>query len=173
MKKNKKLKETSQERKPALKRTIKIIILIILLAVLMMATCSIYSLFKDELKNNTITAIKEVIENEQKEKIKYTIKIKNYEIESATKELIFETEEEAQVEYNRYEIINKYERREIGLELKNKKLILTMPESQLLQDIEYMQDKITIIIKNEEEKEILDQEVLKKCLKEQGYEVKD
>lgn len=166
MKKNRK---ENKPRKKAIKRSILLIFLFLIIAFI---TLSVYFTFKDVKKTNSITATKIVTENEQEQKIKYTIKIKNYEIQSAIKELTFKTKEEAQQEYNRYEIINAYERREIGLELKGKKLILTMPIKQLTQDIEWNENKIIIQTKNGQEIETIDQIELKKCLIDQGYEIK-
>lgn len=169
MKKNKQEKE--KNKRP--KRIKRIILLIILLFILILSAYAIYSIFKDELKNNTIIAIKETIEDEQQQEIKYIIKIKNYEIESAIKEITFKSKQEAQSEYNRYEIINEYEERKLGLNQKGKKLKLLMPENELLQDIECSQDKIIVVTKNGEEKEIINQEELKKCLIEQGYKIEN
>lgn len=171
MKKGRKEKQY-KENKPV-KRTIKRSALVIFLFILIaFVVFSIYCTFRDVKKFNTIKATKILTENGQEQKIKYTIKIKNYEIQSAIKEFTFKTKEEAQAQYNRYEIINAYERREIGLELKGKKLILTMPIKQLIQDIEWNENKIIIQTKNGQEKETIDQIELKKCLIDQGYEIK-
>lgn len=168
MNKNKKV-----EKKPKAKRIIKSIFLIILLFIIAVVSYSIYLTYQRRQGNNTIIAIKEIIEDEQTKEIKYTIKIKDYLIENAIKEIKFETEEQAQLEYERYEIINKYERRKIGLELKRKKLTLTMSETQLLQDIEYNTRIIkTMTFENGEKIEIIDQQELKDCLKNQGYTIK-
>lgn len=165
MKKNKKV-----EKKP--KKIIKAIFLITILFILAVVSYSIYLTSQERKGNNTIIAIKEITENEQTQKITYTIKIKDYNIESAIKEIKFETEEQAQAEYYKYEILNKYERREIGEELKGKKLILTMPENQLLQDIECNTNRKLIITESGEEVEIIDQQELKDSLKKQGYTIK-
>ena len=171
MKKNRKEKQYKENKsvKKIIKRSVLLIFLVILIA---FTVFSIYCTFRNVKKSNTIIATKIVTENEQEQKIKYTIKIKNYEIQSAIKELTFKTKEEAQAQYNRYETINLYERREIGLELKGKKLILTMPIKQLTQDIEWNENKIIIQTKNGQEKETIDQIELKKCLIDQGYEIK-
>lgn len=168
MKKNKKV-----EKKPKVKRIIKSIFLIILLFIIAVVSYYIYLTSQERKGNNTIIAIKEITENEQTQKITYTIKIKDYNIESAIKEIRFEDKEQAQLEYNKYEIINKYERREIGLELKGKKLTLTMPENQLLQDIEYNTRIIkTMTFENGEKIEVIDQQELNDSLKNQGYTIK-
>lgn len=150
------------------------ILILIMLLILILVGYFIFDLLKsnDEYKNTKIIAIKEITENAQTQKITYTIKIKDYLIETATKEIKFETKEQAQLEYNRYEIINKYERREIGLELKGKKLTLTMPETQLLQDIEFNTKRKIIVTESGEEIEFIDQQDLKDCLKNQGYTIK-
>lgn len=168
MKRNKKV-----EKNPKAKRIIKSIFLIILLFIIAVVSYYIYLTSQERTGNNTIIAIKEITEDKQTKEIKYTIKIKDYLIETAIKEIKFETEEQAQLEYNRYETINKYERREIGLELKRKKLTLTMPETQLLQDIEYNTRIIkTMTFENGEKIEIIDQQELKDCLKNQDYTIK-
>lgn len=172
MKKNRKVEKIDKEKKSVLKRIIKSIFLIILIFVLLITIGTIYSMFNNKLKNNTIIATKTIIEDGQEQKIKYKIRIKDYVIESAIKEITFKTAEEAKSELGRYEMINIYERREIGLEAKNKKLILTMPIEQLLQDIEYTKDKIFIKTEDGEEKETIEQDELKKCLINQGYEIK-
>lgn len=149
------------------------ILIIILLLILILVGYFIFNALRNNSEANTkIIAIKEITENERTQKITYTIKIKDYLIETATKEIKFKTKEQAQLEYNRYEIINKYERREIGLELKGKKLTLTMPETQLLQDIEFNTKRKIIVTENGEEIEFIDQQDLKDCLKNQGYTIK-
>lgn len=149
------------------------ILIIILLLILIFVGYFIFNALRNNSEANTeIIAIKEITENEQTQKITYTIKIKDYLIETATKEIKFETEEQAQLEYNRYETINKYERREIGLELKGKKLTLTMPETQLLQDIECNIESKIIVTESGEEIEFIDQQDLKDCLKNQDYTIK-
>ena len=47
-----------------------------------------------------------------------------------------------------------------------------MPEEQLLQDIEYSKDKIFVKTGDGKEKETIEQDELKKCLINQGYEIK-
>ena len=47
-----------------------------------------------------------------------------------------------------------------------------MPIKQLIQDIEWNENKIIIQTKNGQEKETIDQIELKKCLIDQGYEIK-
>lgn len=159
-----------------MKKKGKRIILLIILVILMLIIA--YFAF-DILKNNSkqedtkIVATKIVEENKQKEITTYIIKIKDYNIESIIKEIIFETEEEAKLEYNKYETINKYEQRGIGLELKKEKLILTMPEKQFKYDIEYKEEySTTVITQLGEQKEIINQEKVKELLLQQGYEIK-
>lgn len=153
----------------------KIVILIIAIILIIVGVFTFFILNNIEKNKNTkIIATKVLItEYGQEQQIKYTIKIKDYDMQSAVKEITFKTEQEAKLEYDRYEIINKYEKREIGLELKKEKLILTMPEEQFLIDIEYDTENDTAIISQVgKDKTIINQEELKKCLINQGYEVK-
>lgn len=164
------VKQKTQNKKTIWKKIIKVLGIIFILVIALIIAMLIKSILKNETKNNKIVATK--IENEQNIKIKYTIKINDYEIESAIKEIKFETKQEAEAEYNRYKIINKYERREIGLQLKNKKLVLTMPENQLLQDIEYNKEKIITLTDDGREIETINQNELKQCLINKGYIIK-
>lgn len=153
----------------------KIIVLIVLVILILTITYFIFDILKKNTKQEDIkiVATKIVEENRQKEITTYTIKIKDYNIESIIKEIIFETEEKAKSEYNKYEIINEYEQREIGLELNKKKLILTMPEKQFKYDIEYKEEySTTIMTQLGEQKEIINQEKVKELLLQQGYEIK-
>lgn len=153
----------------------KIILVIILLLILIPIGYFIVDLLKsnDEYKNIKIIAIKKITENEQTQKITYTIKIKDYNIESTTKEIKFETKEQAQLEYERYQIINEYENKGWNLQIKNKKITLIMTEEQFKEDIEYdKQNSITYMNTGGEQKEIISQEELTQTLTEQGYTIK-
>lgn len=150
----------------------KIIIAIVIILAIMAIINLVYSIIVGyRMTNKTIVATKSITtEFGTKQEIKYEIKIKNYEIQNILKEITFETEEEAKLEYSRYEIINKYELREIGVELKKKKLIFAMPEKQFKLDINY-KDCNNIIDESEEETRINEEELIK-CLTNQGYEIK-
>lgn len=151
------------------------ILVIILLLILIPIGYFIVDLLKsnDEYKNIKIIAIKKITENEQTQKITYTIKIKDYNIESTTKEIKFETKEQAQLEYERYQIINEYENKGWNLQIKNKKITLIMTEEQFKEDIEYdKQNSITYMNTGGEQKEIISQEELTQTLTEQGYTIK-
>lgn len=172
MKKNKKLENINKESEIKKNKTLKILILILAITIVIITSIFIYlMLFTNKTKNNTITAIKTITtEYGQNQEVKYTIEIKNYKIESVVKEITFQTKEEANLEYNRYQIINEYEVREIGLELNNKKLILTMPDKQFKLDINY-KNRSNLIYEGEEDEQI-NQEELKQCLIEQDYQIK-
>ncbi|MBQ3145322.1 MAG: hypothetical protein IJB90_01890 [Clostridia bacterium] len=164
------MKKEKKNKKTLVKKIIIFILLIILLGIVATLGLIIYSRTTNVKEKNTITATKTI---EETQTIKYIIKIKDYNIQSAIKEITFKTEQEAKSEYNKYEIINEYERREIGLELKKKKLILVMPEKQVLKDIGYNTEIIkTITFENGEKIEIIDQSEIKQCLVNQGYEIK-
>ena len=154
----------------------KIIIAIILLVIILAVAIAgrIYYLkYVDHTKNTKIIATKTVTENEQTKEIKYTVKIKDYDIINVEKEIEFNSKEEAQEEYDRYQIINKYEKRGIQAELKKKKIIITMTEEEFKEDIGYEKEyKIRITTEKGEEKDILDQGFLVLHLQEQGYTIK-
>lgn len=172
MKKSKKIENINKESKSKKNKALKILSLILAIIIVIITSIFIYSmLFTNKTKNNTITAVKTITtEYGQNQEVKYTIKIKDYKLESAVKEITFQTEEEANLEYNRYQIINEYEVREIGLELNNKKLILTMPEKQFKLDINY-KNRSNLIYEGEEDEQI-NQEELKQCLIDQDYQIK-
>ena len=151
----------------------RLIILIVLMIILVIIARSIYSLSNNEEEENTITAIKVIFEeNEQNLDIKCIIKIKDYNIERAIKEITFENEQEAELKYRVYQTVNEYERKGLELELKKKQIIITMTEEQLLQELEYKKQKTITKTENGEEKEIIDQNELKQCLINKGYIIK-
>lgn len=151
----------------------RLIILIVLMIILVIIARSIYSLSNNEEEENTITAIKVIFEeNEQNLDIKCIIKIKDYNIERAIKEITFENEQEAELKYRVYQTVNEYERKGLELELKKKQIIITMTEEQLLQELEYKKQKTIMKTENGEEKEIIDQNELKQCLINKGYIIK-
>lgn len=151
--------------------------LIVLIGVIIFVTAittfmigTIKSINKEE--NCVIVATKDDEENFQNE-IKYKIKIKNYDIESVQKEITFDTEEQAQLEYQRYEIINEFERKNLNVQIKKKKLTIQMTEEQFKEDIEYDEQKnITYINSEGEQKEIMNQEEIINALVKQGYTIK-
>lgn len=151
----------------------RLIILIVLIIILVIIARFIYSLSNNEEEENTITAIKVIFEgNEQNLDIKCIIKIKDYNIERAIKEITFENEQEAELKYRVYQTVNEYERKGLELELKKKQIIITMTEEQLLQELEYKKQKTIMKTENGEEKEIIDQNELKQCLINKGYIIK-
>lgn len=155
------------------KRIILISILIIILMILIFPTLFVL-IFSNTSGTYKVVATKIINEDEQKQKIKYTIKFKNYEIESAIKEIKCNTLEEVQREYSLYKIINDNEDRGFELELKKKTLTVKMNQSQFLKDIEYdeMDDLITVYDENNQTKLIVDQIKMKECLQQQGYLIK-
>lgn len=172
MRKTKKINKINQNNRPKKNRTIKTILLIILLIIIIVGAGLIYSIFKNTNKNNKITAIKTISEDGQNKTIEYTIKIKDYEIINIEKEISFETNEEAQFEYEKYQMINKFERKEIQAQVKKKKVIITMTEGEFKEDIQYEKEyKVMITTKTGEQKEVLDQSFLIKFLRDQGYSV--
>lgn len=112
-------------------------------------------------------------ENELSKDIKYTIRIKNYKIVDIEKEIIFSSKEQAEQEFNRYQIINKSENKNLGVKVKNKKLILTMTEKQFIEDVQYKQEgNVTISAATGERKQVIEQNELVNFLKKEGYNVK-
>ena len=171
--KKKKREKQSKEKKSIFKTIKKSILLLFLLFLIIFIIFFIYCGFIDIEKDNTIIATKVLVtENGQEQKIKYTIKIRNYEIESAIKEIQYEEKIIAKVEYERYETINIAERKGIDLKIKGKKIILNMPEKELREDLEYTKRKLIITTKSGEEKKILEQDEIKRCLLNQGYKIK-
>jgi len=172
MKNNKKLKNINKKSNPKKNKLLKILLLILIIIILLITSNFIYSmLFINKIKNNKIVAVKTITtEYGQNQEVKYIIEIKDYGIEKILKEIKFQTEDEARLEYNRYEIINRCEKREIGIELNKKKLILTMPQEQFELDINY-RGRRDMTYEGEINKRIT-QETLKQYLTDQGYEIK-
>ena len=99
--------------------------------------------------------------------------MKDYEVLNIQKEITFDTEEQAQLEYERYQIINKYERKNLNVQIKKKKLTILMTEDQFREDVEYDESKnIRLIDSTGEQKEIMDQEEIINALVKQGYTIK-
>ena len=72
-----------------------------------------------------------------------------------------------------YETINSCENKGFELELKGKKLIITMPEKTFKEDIQYnVQRDMTLITKDGEQKKVIDIEAVKEALENQGYTIK-
>ena len=157
------------------KLKMKEIVLVVLFTIILIGTLLlILEIKKDDKKNTTILADKIIYaENEVDEKVKYKIQIKNYDIESIQKEITFDTEEQAQLEYERYQIINKYERKNLNVQVKNKKLTILMTEEQFKEDIEYDEQKNIMYINTAgEQKEIMSKEEIINALVKQGYTIK-
>lgn len=160
-----------ERKKQKSKKRIILLSIFIFLIIIIIGIPTLISLTSRDIKGtNKIVATKK----EGTSEIKYKIIMKDYLIEKATKEIKFETKEEAQSEYNTYIKINEYERRNFGLEVKGKKLIITMDQTQVLQDVEYdeMEDLIIIYTENEEKIETVNQDKLKECIQNQGYTIK-
>lgn len=149
--------------------------ILILLIFTIVVVCLLFFVLRNHNKKQSykIIATKVIIQYEQEQIVEYVIEIKDYKIESAVKEITFNTAEEAEAEYKRYEIINECEQRGYNLELKNKKLTVAMPEKQFKMDINY-DDRSNIIMVLEKGKEIsvINQEELKQCLIDQDYQIK-
>lgn len=150
------------------------ILIILLLLILIFVGYFIFNALKNNNEANTkIIAIKEITEDEQTKEIKYTIKIKDYLIETATKEIKFETEEQAQLEYERYQIINAFENKGWNLQIKNKKITIVMTEERFKEDIEYdKQNSTTYINATGEQKEIINKDEIINLLNNQDYTIK-
>ena len=154
------------------KSKVKKIVWVILIVLIVIFSLILTIRKKDE--NKTIIATKTIsYANESEENTKYKIKIKDYDIENIQKEITFDTEEQAQLEYERYQIINKYERKNLNVQINKKKLTILMTEDQFKEDIEYNEQKnITYINSEGEQKEIINQEEIINALIEQGYTIK-
>lgn len=153
---------------------IKKIMLAILMVLILIAISIIILINRENKGNTTIIATKSVSDESKAEKeIKYEIKINDYTIENIEKELTFETKEKAQLEYDKYQIINKYERKNLNVQIKKKKLTILMTEDQFREDVEYDESKnIRLIDSTGEQKEIMDQEEIINALIKQGYTIK-
>lgn len=150
-----------------------IIVVATLVFVLLICIYSYFRSFAKKDENISLTATKSVQENGESYKIKYKIKIKDYIMKSAIKEITFETEEKAQLEYNKYNIINEYERKGYEVQIKNKTLTLNLTQELFIEDIEYdTASNIILVDKNNQETEILNQEEIINALINQGYEIK-
>lgn len=170
MKRQKKVKVESKSSKKK-----KITTIIIISLILIFIGILVLNIVGNNSENNeTIIATKTITEENQiKQDVQYTIKVKDYNIELITKKIVFETEQEAKTEYKRYETTNKFEGTEIGLELKKKELILTIPEKQLKQELEYTNNNnITILTQTGEKREITNIQLIKEKLQQQGYTIK-
>ena len=156
------------------KLKIKKIILAILIVLILIAISIIILINRDNNGNTTIIATKSISDESKAEKeMKYEIKINDYTIESIEKELTFETKEKAQLEYDKYQIINEYERKDINVQIKKKKLLMLMTEDQFKEDIGYDEENnITSMTQTGEQKEIMDQEEIINDLVKQGYTIK-
>lgn len=151
----------------------RMIILIVLAIILLLSIVLVTSLFNGNFKKNTIKAVKIEKNNGIERTIKYEIKINDFDIYEVKKIIKLNSKDNAQTEYERYEFINKYERRNIGLELKEKKLILTMPVDQLKEDIGYdNKNNIIYVSRENEQKEVINQDAIKDALQSQGYTIK-
>lgn len=149
----------------------RIILLSIFIFLIIIGIPTLISLTSRDIKGtNKIVATKK----EETSETKYKIIMKDYLIEKATKEIKFETKEEAQREYDIYIKINEYERRNFGLEVKGKKLIITMDQTQVLQDVGYneMEDLIIMYTDDGEKIETVSQDKLKECIQNQDYTIK-
>ena len=150
----------------------KLIIFVIGIIILIISAIAVVLLTKSN-DNITITATKTVLQEDGKSTVtKYTINIKNY-VATIQKVIKFPTKEEAKASYKRHELINEAEAKNYILKLKGKKLIVTIPEESFKADIEYdMQKDVTIIMKDGEHKEVINQSAVIEALQNQGYEVK-
>lgn len=153
---------------------IKKIMLVILMVLILIAISIIILINRENKGNTTIIATKSVSDESKAEKeIKYEIKINDYTIENIEKELTFETKEKAQLEYDKYQIINEFERKNLNVQIKKKKLTIIMTEEQFKEDIEYDEQKnITYINPAGEQKEIMSKEEIINALTKQGYVIK-
>lgn len=153
------------------KLIILIVVVILITAITIFRMCAIKSINKEE-KNCVVVATKDDEENFQ-DKIKYKIQIKNYDIENIQKEITFDSEQQAQSEYARYNIINAFGGENLNVQIKKKKLTIIMTEEQFKEDIEYDEQKnITYINSAGEQKEIMSKEEIINALTKQGYTIK-
>ncbi len=167
------MKKEKVKKKGKVKKIILLILLVIIITLITMFLINVLRPTNEtETKNDKITAIKTERYFNQEEEIKYEIVVKDYKLQKIKKTLSFKTEDEAKLEYNKYETINKYERRNIGLELKGKKLILDMPEDQFFEDIGYNIEDNTILITDGNKEELVNLEAVRTALRNQGYTIK-
>lgn len=154
----------------------RLIILLVLILIILAVSAFAYIFFSNNLKEDekeTIIATKTSEEDEKKTEIKYTVEIKEYKIESIKKEIVYDNREKAQIEYERIQTINDHEQKNIKAEVKNKKLMVTIPEDVFLEEIEYDEkDNITMISSSGEPIQIVDQDAILQALQQQGYSIK-
>ena len=146
-------------------------IIIMIFAIIMF--CVLYLIFSHFIENDDSEIITAVKKDENGEQISYIIEEKNRELIKITKQIKCESKGQAENEKQKYETINEFEYRGIGIELKGKTLILLIPQSYFEDEIGYQEyDKITQVEANGEQKELINIEKVKELLQNQGYTIK-
>lgn len=155
------------------KKKMLIILLTVIIIILAIGVALYYVNKTDRDEKELIKATKNIENEYEKKEVCYGIEMKDYEVLNIQKEITFDTEEQAQLEYERYQIINKYERKNLNVQIKKKKLTILMTEDQFREDVEYDESKnIRLIDSTGEQKEIMDQEEIINALVKQGYTIK-
>ena len=162
--KNKKEKKKSKKFK-----IVKLILLIILiLFIVVTVILNIKRQFNPSTQEkNTITATKK---EENYGTTTYEIEVENYDISKIKKTIEFSTYRDAKALYGNYELEKEYKNYE--LELKDKKVIVTMPKDVFLEEINYNYDRNVILVSNGQNVERVSQEEIINALTNQGYTVK-
>ena len=154
----------------------KTVIMLLIVLIILIIVVNMYLILRNNNKDKSSTIIATKIitgEDENVKRIKYKIEIQNYNIENVEKEITFETKEQAQLEYERYKTINEYERKNLNVQVKNKKLTILMTEEQFKEDIEYDEESnITMVSESGQIKKIINQSKVINILNEQGYTIK-
>lgn len=153
------------------KLIIVLITILIIMALLALAYIFIFRNLKSD--ENIVTAFKTITEEDEEQKIEYTIEIDGYTIKNIQKEIKYGSKEKAESEYNRYEIINNYENKGMEIKLKNKTLTLILTEEVFLDEIGYTKkDNIKLISNGGDVEKVIDKQRVIELLEEQGYTIK-
>ena len=155
------------------KKKMLIILLTVIIIILAIGVALYYVNKTNKDEKELIKATKNIENEYEKKEVCYEIEMKDYEVLNIQKEITFDTKEQAQLEYERYQIINKYERKNLNVQIKKEKLTIIMTEEQFKEDIEYDERKnITYINTAGEQKEIMSKEEMINALIKQGYTIK-
>lgn len=153
--------------------------IIIILSVIVLCVIAlilfVFLKFNTSSENTKIIAIKVYTqENDAQNKtIKYEIQIKNYDIEGVKETIKFDSEEDARLVYEQYEIMNEFEQKEIDVNIKKKNIIVNLTKEQFIEEVNYPNKKLIIIdMPDEKQQQIISQKELKEYLIEQGYTIK-
>ena len=153
-------------------KKIVLIVLLVLLVIIAFFALRIYKTVTTGFDNNTIKAVKTEELDGKKVKTEIKIKFKNYKVETATKTINCISNEQAESEYKKYDFIKQHEIQDIELELKGKKLIISMSEDFLKKELGYTENDMMVVNANDIPYEPIQQDKLISLLASQGYKIK-